>query len=123
MRTVIPFQILLAPLAIVSLVATAAAEDLPAPASDTPRMAAVQRDTLDLDTTSVTGNQELPKVLYIVPWKDADAGDLAGKPAKSLLDEVLAPIDREVFQRQLRYFEQLHAGDGGDAVQVSAPGE
>jgi hypothetical protein len=123
MRTVIPFRILLAPLAMVALVATVAAEDVPAPVADTPRIAAVQRDTLDLDTTSVTGNQELPKVLYIVPWKDADAGDLAGKPAQSLLDEVLAPIDREVFQRQLRYFEQLHAGDGGDAVQVSAPGE
>lgn len=123
MRTVIPFRILLAPLAIVALLATAAAEDLSAPVSDTPRLAAVQKDTLDLDTTSVTGNQELPKVLYIVPWKDADAGDLAGKPAKSLLDEVLAPIDREVFQRQLRYFEQLHAGDGSDAVQVAASGE
>jgi hypothetical protein len=97
----------------VLLVATAAAEDSPAAVTDTPRMAAVQRDRLDLDTTSVTGNQELPKVLYIVPWKDADAGDLAGKPVQSLLDEVLAPIDREVFQRQIRYFEQLHAEDGG----------
>ena len=123
MRTVTPFRILLAPLAMVSLVATVVAEDLPAPASDTPQMAAVQRDTLDLDTTSVTGNQELPKVLYIVPWKDADAGDLAGKPAQSLLDEVLSPIDREVFQRQIRYFDQLHAGDSDDAVQASTHSE
>ena len=123
MRTVNGFRILVAPLAMVLLVATVAAEDAPTPVTDTPQLAAVQRDRLDLDTTSVTGNQELPKVLYIVPWKDADAGDLAGKPAQSLLDEVLSPIDREVFQRQIRYFEQLHAGDSDDAVQASTHSE
>lgn len=122
MRTVNGFRILVAPLAMVLLVATVAAEDAPPPVTDTPQLAAVQRDRLDLDTTSVTGNQELPKVLYIVPWKDADAGDLAGKPVQSLLDEVLAPIDREVFQRQIRYFEQLHAADGG-AEQAAASSE
>ena len=47
-------------------------------------------DHLTLDTTDITGNQELPKVLYIVPWKKSDLGDLLGKPANSLLDEVLA---------------------------------
>jgi len=123
MRTVNGFRILFAPLAMVSLVATVAADDTPAPLNDPPQIAATQRDRLDLDTTSVTGNQELPKVLYIVPWKDADAGDLAGKPAQSLLDEVLSPIDREVFQRQIRYFDQLHAGDSDDAVQASTHSE
>ena len=73
--------------------------------------AAQQVDRLDLDTTSVTGNQELPKVLYIVPWKQAGIGDLIGKPVNTLLDEVLAPLDRDVFRRQVRYFDQLYAAD------------
>jgi hypothetical protein len=64
-------------------------------------------DRLDLGTTSITGNQELPKVLYIVPWKRSDLGDLAGRPLNTLLDEVLAPIDPEVFERQLSYYETL----------------
>ncbi|MCW8844412.1 MAG: hypothetical protein OQK99_01135 [Gammaproteobacteria bacterium] len=75
-----------------------------------------QRDVLQLDSSAVTGNQELPKVLYIVPWKHAGVGDLAGRPVNSLLDEVLAPIDREVFQRQVRYFNQLHANDTRSAA-------
>jgi hypothetical protein len=54
-------------------------------------------DTLDLGTTSITGNQELPKVLYIVPWKKSDLGDLVGRPVNTLLDEVLEPVDPEVF--------------------------
>ena len=65
-------------------------------------------DSLDLGTTSITGNQELPKVLYIVPWKRSDIGDLVGRPFNTLLDEVLAPIDPEVFERQLNYYESLY---------------
>ena len=78
--------------------------------------ASEQRDRLDLDATSVTGNQELPRVLYILPWKESAIGDLQGKPVNSLLDEVLAPLDREVFQRQVRYFDQLHAADSSSAT-------
>ena len=67
-----------------------------------------QADTLNLDATVITGNRELPKVLYIVPWKDSDLGDIMGRPVNSLLDEVLAPLDRDVFLRQVTYFEQLY---------------
>jgi hypothetical protein len=49
----------------------------------------------------------LPKVLYIVPWRGAELGDLVGRPVNSLLDEVLEPVDRDVFRRQNRYFEAL----------------
>lgn len=79
-------------------------------------------DRLELDTTNITGNRELPKVLYIVPWKRSDLGDLAGKPVNSLLDEVLQPLDRDVFQRQNRYYQALKPAEGAkspDAVQGS----
>jgi hypothetical protein len=66
-------------------------------------------DHLELDPTAITGNRELPKVMVIVPWKKADLGDLTGKPANSLLNEVLEPVDREVFRRELGYFEALEA--------------
>ncbi|MGH8197099.1 MAG: hypothetical protein ACRETI_02915 [Steroidobacteraceae bacterium] len=66
-------------------------------------------DHLELDPTSITGNRELPKVMVIVPWKRADLGDLEGRPANSLVNEVLGPIDRDVFRRELRYFDALAA--------------
>jgi hypothetical protein len=75
-----------------------------------------QLDRLELDTTSVTGNQELPRVMVIVPWKDAGIGELSGRPVNSLLDETLAPIDREVFQRQVSYHDQLYSGAAQDAA-------
>ena len=64
-------------------------------------------DRLQLDTTDITGNRELPKVLYIVPWKRSDLGDIAGRPVNSLLDEVLQPLDRDVFKRENRYYDAL----------------
>jgi hypothetical protein len=66
-------------------------------------------DRLDLDTTQITGNKELPKVMYVVPWKHADLGDLTGKPANSLVDEVLQPVDRDVFNREERYYHTVAA--------------
>lgn len=81
-----------------------------APARPTATMSAgpTAVDTLDLGTTSITGNQELPKVLYIVPWKRSDLGDVVGRPVNTLLDEVLAPVDPDEFERQLGYYDTLH---------------
>ena len=64
-------------------------------------------DSIQLDRTEITGNQELPKVLYIVPWQKSDPGELMGKPVNTLLDEVLAPLDREEFIRQVDYYDDL----------------
>ncbi len=68
----------------------------------------VVMDEMKLGRTEITGNQELPKVLYIVPWKKSDPGDLMGRPVNTLLDEVLAPLDREEFIRRVDYYDDLY---------------
>jgi hypothetical protein len=65
------------------------------------------QDRADIDRTQIIGNRELPKVLYIVPWKKPLPGTLSGRPVQSVLDEALAPVDREVFRRQVDYSTQL----------------
>jgi len=82
----------------------ASAEDSATPAA----VASPAATALNLDATAIRGNQELPKVMYIVPWKDAAMAELAGRPVNSLVEEILAPVDREVFRRQTRYFHQLY---------------
>lgn len=57
---------------------------------------------MELDTTVVTGNGELPKVLYIVSWKRAEPGELPAQPFNTLLDEVLEPVDRDELRREVR---------------------
>ena len=77
-------------------------------------------DRIELEATQIIGNRELPKVLYIVPWKRSDLGDLVGKPVNSLLDEVLMPVDRDVFRRENRYYRTL-APDGAGPGAAAGP--
>lgn len=65
--------------------------------------AASAQDRAEVAPSQIIGNRELPKVLYIVPWKKPQTDPLQGKPPASVIDEVLAPIDRDVFRRQQRY--------------------
>jgi hypothetical protein len=78
-------------------------------------------DRIDLDTTQITGNKELPKVMYVVPWKRADLGDLTGKPANSLIDEVLQPVDRDVFNREERYYHTVAPEKSSVDTQTGSP--
>ena len=75
------------------------------------RAAVAKPDQADLDRSQIIGNRELPKVTYIVPWKKPGAGDLSGRPLVSVLDEALAPLDRDVFRRQVRYDAQARRPD------------
>jgi hypothetical protein len=69
--------------------------------------AAVAQDRADIDRTQIIGNRELPKVLYIVPWKKPPPGELSGKPLNSVLDDLMAPVDRDVYRRHMNYDRQL----------------
>ena len=56
-----------------------------------------------LSGMSILGNQEAPKSLVIVPWKSSQIGDTLGL-AESL-DDSRQPVDKEVFMRELAYYE------------------
>lgn len=81
---------------------------------------AAAQDRADLDRTQIIGNRELPKVLYIVPWKKPIPGEMSGRPLDSVLDEALAPVDRDVFRRQVRYDAQIQARAEPPAAAVAA---
>lgn len=87
--------------------AAPAAAATPGGAAGTQAGARAAADRIELGATQITGNAELPRVMYVVPWKRAELGELGGKPARSLLDEVLSPVDRDVFRRQNRYYDAL----------------
>ena|ERR1700733_11409712 len=80
-------------------------------------------DRIELDATQITGNKELPKVMYVVPWKHSDLGDLTGKPANSLVDEVLQPVDRDVFNREERYYHTVAPQKSPVAPPAAAPAQ
>lgn len=56
---------------------------------------------------SILGNEEAPKSLVIVPWKSSEIGDGIG--VANLIDGRARPVDKEVFLREVRYY-QLRSG-------------
>jgi hypothetical protein len=61
-------------------------------------------DVRDMSGTSIIGNRELPKSLYIVPWKNSEVG-VRTDLSRDLLDEGLNPVDPNEFERQVQYHE------------------
>jgi hypothetical protein len=56
---------------------------------------------------SILGNEEAPKSLVIVPWKSSELGDNIS--LSDTLDDRARPVDKEVFLRQLHFYE-IRAG-------------
>ena len=52
---------------------------------------------------SILGNEEAPKSLVIVPWKSSEIGEMPG--LSRLLDDSVQPIDKDVFMRELDYYQ------------------
>jgi hypothetical protein len=75
-------------------------------------------DRLQLDPTAITGSRELPKVMNIVPWKAAEPPGGPDRPLNSLVEEVLSPLDRDEFRREITYYRDLT----GQSAPVVAPG-
>ena len=69
-------------------------------------LAEAQQAVVELQST-VKGNQEQPKVLYIVPWQPPQPGKVSYRPLQSLIGEVFEPVDREEFVRQIEYQQRL----------------
>lgn len=57
----------------------------------------------ELSGMSILGNDEAPKVLYIVPWKSSDIG--VETSLNMVLNDSAMPVDRDVFMRQLNFYE------------------
>lgn len=53
---------------------------------------------------SILGNNEAPKSLYIVPWKSSEIG-METDLSSNLLNESLAPVDKDVFMREVNFHE------------------
>lgn len=58
----------------------------------------------ELSGISIIGNKEAPKSLYIVPWKNSQVG-VETSLTSGLLDDSNKLIDKEVFMRELEFYE------------------
>jgi len=63
---------------------------------------------IKLKSSTITGNSELPKILYVVPWKKVAATEINYQlTIHGIADDVLTPIDPEEFRRQEKHHTEL----------------
>jgi hypothetical protein len=62
-----------------------------------------QSEAKELSGMSIVGNDEAPKSLYIVPWKSSEIG--VETSLDMMLNEGDVPVDRDVFRRQLEFYQ------------------
>ena len=65
------------------------------------------QERLQMEGTEITGNKELPRVLYIVPWKMAERFEIESPPITSIMESKLKPLDRPAFRRTIHYHEAI----------------
>ena len=68
----------------------------------------VAQEKLEMQGTEITGNKELPKVLYIVPWKSVERFEITSPPIASIMEQKLTPIDRSSFKRTINYHNAIY---------------
>jgi hypothetical protein len=75
------------------------AESTPAKEAEAPKDTGPKQ----MSGMSILGNEETPKSLVIVPWKSSEMGDDIG--LSDTLADRAQPVDKEVFLRELEYYE------------------
>jgi hypothetical protein len=80
---------------------------LPAHVSAEDNNKKVDTEVKELSGISIIGNKEAPKSLYIVPWQNSEVG-VATSLNSGLLDDSMAPVDKDVFLRELEFYQLSH---------------
>ena len=96
----------------VSLAARSEDSATDTPADDAAQASEEQGDGIEKPKTmsgmSILGNEEAPKSLVIIPWKSSELGDDIS--LSDTLDDRARPVDKEVFLRELSFYE-IRAGE------------
>ena len=82
--------------------ADAVSDDAASGAEDTPNGDGIEQPKA-MSGMSILGNEEAPKALVIIPWKSSELGDDIS--LSDTLDDRARPVDKEVFLRELRFYE------------------
>ncbi|GMR16941.1 MAG: hypothetical protein BMS9Abin31_1341 [Gammaproteobacteria bacterium] len=70
---------------------------------------AFAEEVVDIEGSSIIGNREAPRVLYIVPWNKSQLPTRETLPIDILVEDAMSSIDRNEFKRQVNFFQQINS--------------
>ena len=62
---------------------------------------------ITIETATIRGNQELPTVLYLVPWQPPEVNSLEATQTADMTKHTIEPINRNSFKRIIEYHENF----------------
>lgn len=69
------------------------------------------QERIDMEGTSVKGDEENPKVLHLIPWKSPDDAPIIIEPPLMNLDGIMKPVDRPRFRSEIYFRQNRRIGD------------
>ncbi|PCM45488.1 hypothetical protein [Marinobacter sp. ANT_B65] len=62
-------------------------------------------EVVTIEGTRIQGDQEVPTVMYLVPWQPPKVGELRAPDEQLMVEQAFAPLERYDFQRLVRYHD------------------
>lgn len=73
---------------------------------------AQESNIVTIEGTRIRGDQEVPTVMYLVPWQPANVEELRAPDEQLMVEHQFAPLDRYEFQRFVRYHDAFNNEQG-----------
>lgn len=68
-----------------------------------------QDGVVTIEGTRIRGDQEVPTVLYLVPWQPPAVQSLARPDEQLMLQRPIEPLERQEFRRLVSYHQYFRA--------------
>jgi len=69
-----------------------------------------EEEILTIEGARIRGNQELPTILYLIPWQPPELQSLDVPQQSFAVQRPLEPLERAQFQRMMSYHQHFKAG-------------
>lgn len=76
---------------------------------------AAEDEVITIEGTRIRGNQELPTILYLLPWQAPEIQELPRPEQSFAIQTPLELIERQEFRRLIGYYEQFKSTGAGPA--------
>ena len=80
-----------------------------------PAAQAQESGVVTIEGTTIRGDQEVPTVMYLVPWQPPEVEDLQAPDERLMVEQEFAPLERYEFQRLVRYHEAFRLQKAGQS--------
>lgn len=79
-----------------------------------------QDNVVTIEGTRIRGDQEVPTVLYLVPWQPPEVQSLARADEHLMLQRPIEPLERQEFQRMVSYHQSFRLSTGDEPISGGA---